>query len=161
VVKKYTINCTIYFLLLLLLLASCGPSHPLNYAKIELDNKKINDYYLLDVFDSSIVGVRSDLAYQIDTIPFRRINHLYLQGKTKAGEWIGGAGLWLVGTGTVIAIQKAEHFRGDGFEGIPLLLAVPVGIFIGNKITDHLNEVDLYSPVGQADLKERTEHKRN
>jgi hypothetical protein len=154
-------KCIACFLLLLLFLSSCGPSHPLNYARIEFDNQKINNYYLLEVFDSSIVGVRSDLAYQIDTISFSRINHLYLQGRTNAGEWIGGAGLWLLGSGTLIAIQKAKNIQGDGFEGIAMLPAIPIGIFIGNKITDHLNEVDLYSPEGQAVLKERTEHKRN
>ena len=144
----------IYFIFLAALLSSCGPSHPLNYAKIEFRDAKWESYYLLSMHDSDIAATRVVQPNDsIEIIPFRNIDRIFLQGSTSGGEWLGFLGGTAIGIGVnEVVATPYEKSHGSGEGGGILVPFIPIGVFIGNALTDKLYEIDLNSPGGQEQL---------
>ena len=145
----------IIYSFLLVALLSCGPSHPLNYVKIDFRNRSSDNFYLDSIHDSTLavrrIGATGD---SMMTIRFDTIEHIYLQGNTLLGEWTGCFGGLALGMGVrQVVVSPYDRSHDDGLTGVVVMPFVPLGILIGNKIADKMHEIDLLSPSGQDRLK--------
>jgi hypothetical protein len=151
-----------YILLFGLLLSSCGPSHPLNYARIEFIDSSKDNFLVFSVFDSSLQAKKYESENDsILTFSFQKIHRIFLQGDPNTAEWIGFLGGTVAGVGCyyLVTTPTQRHYE-DGTGGILLEPLMFAGLVTGHIIGNKLHEIDLYSPEGKASLRKSAESKK-
>jgi len=78
------------------------------------------------------------------------MQRIAFQGKTTAGQWIGGFAGAFIAT-SIVPIKNP-------ISNVLYPLSIPVGILIGYFITDRWIDVDLYSLEAREFLESRSEY---
>jgi hypothetical protein len=154
--------------LLFITFMSCGPSHPLTYVEIQqFGDQSLHGFTLVDAHDSVIV-VRPAYSWnnggQNINVPASKVDRIFIQRNNTGSGILGCAVGGLAGIGATALIINSDHSNNalsvvsDVFLSVLASYALMgTGAYVGCKIADNMEQIDLGTPDTWKLLKTRSE----